>query len=247
MTDNHQPSERPQALRPPPRLKRMYKTVSFVTCADGEVILLDGSPVLTPGRTRLVLPSPRLASVAAGEWAGQGEWIDPMSMPLTRLANAAIDGVAVNANAVREDIVKFAGSDLLCYRAAEPDTLITRQAQAWDPILLRFAQELGARFLVQTGIVFVAQPAGALRAIAHEVEPYSGLELAALHLMTTISGSALVALAIAKRWIDVETGFGAAQIDEDWNRERWGDDEEAAAARQHRHRDMFAAARVFAG
>lgn len=237
---------RPQGLKTPPPPRRFYTLARCEAGADGYVVLLDGKPALTPGKKRLVLPRQDLAEIVASEWQAQGEFIRALSMPLTRLANAAIDGVTGQETPVRAEIVKYAGSDLICYRADEPDSLVARQAAAWDPILARFHQVLGASFTVQTGIVFARQPPEALQALADAVEAYAGLDLAALHVMTTISGSALIALAVARGWLEVEAAFDAASIDEDWNQERWGADEEAAARRAQRRLDMLAAGRVFA-
>lgn len=236
---------RPQGLKTPPPPRRFYAQARCEAGADGHVVLLDGKPALTPGKKRLVLPREDLAEIVASEWQAQGEFIRALSMPLTRLANAAIDGVTGQETPARAEIVKYAGSDLICYRADEPDSLVARQAAAWDPILARYREALRASFVVQAGIVFASQPPEALRAVADAVEAYAGLDLAALHVMTTISGSALIALAVARGWLEVEAAFDTASIDEDWNQERWGADEEAAARRAQRRLDMLAAGRIF--
>ncbi|MCX7899704.1 MAG: hypothetical protein N2444_06435, partial [Methylocystis sp.] len=159
-------------------------------------VTLDGRPVNTPAKRRLVVPSQALAEALAREWAAQGEKIDPTTMPLTKLVNSALDGVAGQMEAVEAEIVKYAGSDMICYRAGEPEGLVKAQAEAWDP-LVAFAQgKLGARLALAQGVMFVEQPDEAIAAIAAAVRSFVGaseaapLRLAALHVATTLSGSA---------------------------------------------------------
>lgn len=237
--------ERPEGLKTTPPPRRFYKEAGSSAGEDGFLILLDGKPALTPGRNRLVLPRADLAAMAVEEWAAQGEFLRPLTMPLTRLANAAIDGVAGQEGPVRAEIVKYAGSDLVCYRADEPESLVERQKAHWDPVLGFVREALGAHFSVQAGIVFIKQPPEAIAAFAQAIGAYDGLDLAALHVMTTISGSALIALSVARGWMSAEAAFDAAHVDEDWNRERWGGDEEAAERRALRRLDMLAAAKIF--
>jgi chaperone required for assembly of F1-ATPase len=181
----------------------------------------------------------------AAEWERQRETIEPAEMPLTRLLNSAIDGVALTMTETRADIVRYAGSDLLCYRAEEPDTLVERQAHAFDPVLRWAAESLGARFNVTAGIVHVAQPPQALAAIAAALDSYDDpAALAALSVMTTLSGSALLALAVARGFLSAEAAWRAAHVDEDFQAERWGADAEAMARREARRREFEAAAVV---
>ena len=184
----------------------------------------------------------------AAEWERQRETIDPADMPLTRLLNSAIDGVAHTMAETRADILGYAGSDLLCYRAEEPETLVARQAQAFDPVLRWAAESLGARFNVTAGVMHVAQPPEALAAIGAALEAYDDpVALAALSVMTTLTGSALLALAVARGFLSAEAAWRAAHVDEDFQAERWGADAEAMARRQARWREFEAAATAIEG
>ncbi len=236
-----QANMRPQALR------RFYKTAE-VSEEDGRFVLsLDGRRARTPGRDRLAHASRALMAEVAAEWEQQRETIDPADMPLTRLMNSAIDGVAHTMAETRADILRYAGSDLLCYRAEAPDTLVARQAHGHDPVLRWAADELKARFHVTGGIVHVAQPPEALAAIGAALGAYDDpAALAALSVMTTLSGSALLALAVAQGFLTPEAAWRAAHIDEDFEIERWGEDAEAMARREARWREFGAAATVFA-
>ena len=176
--------------------------------------------------------------------AAQGTHIDPSSMPLTRLANSAIDGVTQREAEVRADIAKYAGSDLLCYRAEGPEALQRRQAEVWDPILRWAEQELGARFAISTGLMPVAQPDAAKAAVARALEAYDGFALAALHVITTLTGSVLLALAHARGRLSAEEAWAAAHVDEDWQISKWGEDAEAKARRERRWAEMQAASRM---
>jgi chaperone required for assembly of F1-ATPase len=179
----------------------------------------------------------------AAEWNAQGANIDPMSMPLTRLANSAIDGVAPNMQAVADDIAKYFGSDLLFYRAGFPEELIARQAQHWDPVLRWAADDLGAHFILTEGVMHVSQPDAAIAA-ARDKLPKDAWPVAAMHVATTITGSALLALALKEGFLDSQQVWDAAHVDEDWNREKWGGDDEVEARRAARLRDFEAAALV---
>lgn len=225
--------------------KRFYKDVSIAPTGEGFGVHLDGRPVRTPGKAILALPTEKAAKLVAEEFAAQGEKIDPSTMPVYRLVNTAIDGVAAAPAAVRDDIAKFASSDLLCYRADAPAGLVERQTQAWDPVLDWAERALGARLLLAEGIIHVAQPRRAMDAIGeHLALRQDPLRLAALHLMTSLTGSALLAMAVEAGEIDAETAWAAAHIDEDWQAEQWGQDSEAMARRAHRKRDMMAAAQL---
>jgi chaperone required for assembly of F1-ATPase len=231
-------------MRPQP-IRRFYQAVE-VTEQDGRFVLsLDGRGARTPGRNPLAAHSRALMLEVAAEWERQRETIEPAEMPLTRLLNSAIDGVAHTMAETRVDILRYAGSDLLCYRAEEPETLVARQAHAFDPVLRWAAESLGARFNVTTGIVHVAQPPRALAAIAAALDSYDDpAALAALSVMTTLSGSALLALAVARGFLSAEAAWRAAHVDEDFQAERWGADAEAMARREARRREFEAAAVV---
>ena len=232
-----------------PLPKRLYKGVTVAEASPpsgGEnryQILLDGRPVRTPKKLALALPTRALAEAIAAEWAAQGERIDPSTMPLTRLAFTALDGVARHMAEVASDIVKFAASDLLCYRAEAPAVLVHLQAAAWDPILRTMEDELGARFRLAAGVMPVAQSHAALDRVAAALQPYDALALTSLHVMTTLMGSALLALAHAKGRISAKEAWAAAQVDEDWQISQWGVDVEAVERRARRWAEMQAASR----
>lgn len=237
------PPKRPgqDATRPLP--KRFYKTVTVEARNGAYAVLLDGRPIRTPGKRALDVPAEPLARAIADEWEAQGERIDPATMPLTRLANTAIDAVADRHAEVAADIVAFAGSDLLCYRAEAPEALVERQRKAWDPVLAWAREELDAVFVLREGVMPVEQPASALEAVARAVSVYDPLRLSALHVMTTITGSALLALAHVRGRLGAEEAWTASLVDEDWQRELWGLDVEAEAVRRHKHAEFAAASR----
>ncbi len=197
----------------------------------------------TPKKRHLVVPTRALADAIAEEWAAQSEKIDPATMPLSKLAITTIDGVAENAAEVRSDIVHFAGSDLLCYRAEAPGALAELQAKAWDPTLRWIEAETGERFFLAEGVMPVTQSAAALAGFARLVAPFGAFALASLHVMTTLTGSAFLALAVALGRMPVADAWTAAHLDEDWQIARWGIDVEAADRRERRWQEMQAAAR----
>ena len=241
--------ERPTRVAEPSREstlpKRFYEAVA-VTEEDGRwTVTLDGRPVRTPGKRPLAAPTAAIAEAMAQEWAAQGERIDPLTMPLTRLANTAVDGVADAMEEVREDVLRFAGSDLLCYRAGDPQGLVDRQREAWDPVLDWCAEALGARFDLAEGVMFIAQPQPALDAVNRSLRAVDDpFRLAALHVVTTLTGSALLALALDAGASDADAVWHAAHVDEDWNIAQWGEDAEAQARRAQRRLDFDAAALV---
>jgi len=228
-----------------PLPKRFYANVTIDTAApeEGFAILLDGRAVRTPKKMPLVVPTRALAEAIAAEWAAQGERIDPQTMPLSKLAITAIDGVGGAAAEVAAEIVKFAGSDLLCYRAEGPEALVQRQAEVWDALLQWCEAELGACFILAEGVMPVEQSREALDRIAVEVAPFDALALTGLHVMMTLTGSALLALAHAKGRLSLEEAWAAAHLDEDWQISQWGEDAEAAERRAVRWAEMQAASR----
>jgi chaperone required for assembly of F1-ATPase len=207
-------------------------------------VALDDKPVRTPARQPLAVPSAALAEALAREWEAQQPHIDPATMPLNRLVNSALDAVAREAESVRAEIVKYAASDLLCYRAEAPAALVERQAMAWDPVLAWARDELHARFVLAEGVMFVDQPEAALEVVRHQVSGLDVLTLAALHTITTLTGSTLLALSALHRRLGVAEAWAAAHVDEDWNAEFWGADAEAERRRAARFREMEAAALV---
>jgi chaperone required for assembly of F1-ATPase len=226
--------------------QRFYKAVTVEGAAGSFRVLLDGKPMRTPAKRGLVLPTRGLAEVIAAEWSAQGARVDPRSMPLTRLANSAIDGVAGREAEVRADIAKYAGSDLVCYRADGPEELVRRQAECWDPILAWARDALGARFDVATGIMPVTQPEASKAAVAGALDGLDAFTLAPLHVMATLTGSVLLALAHARRHISAEAAWALAHIDEDFQIGKWGWDAEAGARRERRWAEMAAASRMLA-
>jgi chaperone required for assembly of F1-ATPase len=234
-----------------PLRKRFYTTVAVKEAAEaagsgGFGLLLDGKVVRTPAKGVFRVPTRALAEVIAGEWDAQEERLNPATMPLTRLANSALDAVRGREADVRAEIVKYSASDLLCYRACEPARLVERQSELWDPVLAWCHEALDARFTVTSGLMPVAQPSSATAAVARQLEAFDAFGLAALHVMTTLMGSALLALAHARGRLAIEQAWAAAHVDEDWQISRWGEDAEAAARRERRWRDVQGASRLLA-
>jgi chaperone required for assembly of F1-ATPase len=233
-----------RGMRPNLR-RRFYAEAATKPESGGWAVVLDGKLVRTPARQPLVLPTQALADAVAAEWQGQQDVIDPARMPLTRLANTIIDGVAASASPVAAEIEKYLGSDLLFYRADGPARLVAREAELWDPILAWARTTLGARFELVEGVVHVAQPIESIRAAVTAI-PRDPWRLGAAHSVMTLTGSALIALALAHSAISPETAWTAAHIDEDWNMELWGQDALALARRAQRLAEMNAAATVLA-
>jgi chaperone required for assembly of F1-ATPase len=225
--------------------KRFYEQVAIVAGEGGCRILLDGKPVRTPGAKFLELPTEASAGLVAGEWRAVGERVDPAAMPFTRLANTAIDGVATDVQAVIEDILKFCASDLLCYRAGSPQGLVEAQARHWDAVLDWLRETLGAVFVLAEGVTHVVQPKPALTAFGARLNRFAApFPATCLHAMTSLTGSAMLALAVAESRLTADAAWAAAHVDEDWNVARWGEDSEAKARRDYRWREMEAAARL---
>jgi chaperone required for assembly of F1-ATPase len=233
-----------RAMRPP-LPQRFYRTVGVAELGGKFAVLLDGRSVKTPAHATLASPSRRLSEAIAAEWDAQRDVIDPAKMPLTRLANAIIDGVAPSGGRVAEEIAKYLASDLVFYRAAKPDALMTRQAQAWDPLLGWAAEAFGARFVLAQGVVHVTQPEPALAAMRAAI-PDDPWRLGAVNSITTLTGSALIALALLHVRLSADAAWAAAHVDEDWNMEQWGRDELALRQRAYREAEMRAAATVLA-
>jgi chaperone required for assembly of F1-ATPase len=227
-----------------PKLRQRFYTRAEVAGEDGEFgIVLDGRPVKTPARRPLAAPSRALAQALAAEWEAQRDVIDPARMPLTRLANTIIDGVVEAPAAVVAEVERYLACDLVCYRAPGPAGLVARQAAAWDPVLAWARDALGARFALAEGIVFIAQSPDAL-ATAGAVIPRAPWPLGALHSVTTLTGSALIALAFMRGALSLDAAWSAAHVDEDWNMDLWGRDALALERRAARFAEMQAAATV---
>ena len=221
-------------------MRRFYKDVAIV---DG-AILLDGRPVKTPARASLALPFPALAEAVAGEWRMQGEKIEPRSMPLTGLSNAAIDRVAPDPAAFARPLADYAESDLLCYRAEAPAELVARQAEAWDPLLDWARARFDIAFVVTSGIVHAPQPPATVARLGEALLARDAFALAAMSPLVTIGGSLVTPLALAEDAIDADTAFELTHLDELWQARRWGEDKLALEARASRRRDFMAAAEL---
>jgi chaperone required for assembly of F1-ATPase len=224
-----------------PQRKRFYARADIAEVDGGFSITLDGKPIKTPSGRQVIAPVRSVAEAVAAEWNAQSQTIDPLTMPLTRFANSVVEGVIGNADAVVDDVAKYLKSDLLFYRAGHPEALVAREAAHWDPILFWAADALGAHFILAEGIVHVDQPDSAVAA-ARAALPSDPWEIAAVHVVTTLTGSALLALALFHGVLDADRIWAAAHVDEDWNSEQWGIDEEVAARRAARLVDFEAAA-----
>lgn len=208
--------------------KRFWQAATPEACEGGYTVRLDGRPVKTPAKVPLVLPTQALAAAIAAEWDAQEKEVRPETMPATRTANSAIDKVSRHFAEVAEMIAEYGGSDLLCYRAEGPAALVERQAAAWDPLLHWTAERFGAPLRPTSGVMPVAQPEPSLAALSAAVRAQSPFELAALHDLVAITGSLVLGLAIAERRLAPVEGFALSRIDEHWQIEQWGADEQAA-------------------
>jgi chaperone required for assembly of F1-ATPase len=226
--------------------RRFYDQAAVVDGPGGYQLRLDGKPVYTPARRVLAVPTSELAAALAAEWQAQRDVIDPAKMPLTRLANAIVDGVANAPAPVAAEIEKYLGTDLLFYRADAPQPLRDRQMQHWDPILTWARDALGADFKTGEGIIHITQPEAALQAAAAAI-PRDPWRLGAVNAATTLTGSALIALALARGALSADAAWRAAHVDEDWNTEQWGEDEAALERRAFRLAEFQAAAKVLSG
>jgi chaperone required for assembly of F1-ATPase len=224
---------------------RVYKTASVAAAPPtGFRVLLDGKVLRTPARAECVVPAQALAEAVAAEWNAQGASINPATLPLTALCNTAIDGITGREPLIRAEIAGYAASDLLCYRADGPEELERLQAGTWDPILAWARDVLGAELAVAIGVMPVRQSETAVSAIARALESYDAFALSALHMMTALAGSAVLALAHAHGRLGAGEAWTAAHLDEDWQIAKWGEDAEAGARRARRWGEMQAASRL---
>lgn len=216
--------------------KRFWKDTAVVETEQGFGIALDGRSVKTPAKTSLVMPTRAMAEAVAAEWDAQEDVIDPASMPVTRSANAAIDKVATQHGEVADMLAEYGGSDLLCYRATSPSELIARQAEGWDPLLVWAKDTFGADLETVSGVMFKAQDPEALARLSEQVHGFDNFQLAAFHDLVGISGSLIIGLAAVHDLHPIETLWQLSRIDEQWQEDQWGVDEEAAAeAAQKKH------------
>jgi len=219
-------------------MKRFYKQATVSPEAGGVAILLDGRPVRTPGRNPLRVPTEELAEAIAGEWNGQGEQIDPRSMPLTGLANAAIDRVEPDPAAFGRTLAEYGESDLLCYRAEGPESLVERQGRVWDPLLGWARTRFGIEIETTAGVMHRRQPPHTVEQLGRAVAARGAFQLAGLAPLVTIAGSLIIALALAEGAIGLEAAWDAAMLDEAWQAEQWGADPLAAASLENRRREF---------
>jgi len=226
-----------------PRRKRFYAKAGVLEAPGGFVIALDDKPIRTPSGRQVVVPAREIADAIVAEWNTQQEFIDPLSMPLTRFANSVVDGVIDRVDAITEDVAKYFETDLVFYRAVHPEALVAREADHWDPLVFWAADALGAHFILTEGIVHVRQPDSAIAA-ARAALPRDPWSIAALHVITSLTGSALLALALLRRGVGQDQGWAAAHVDEDWENEKWGIEEEGAMRRAARLVDFKAAATI---
>jgi chaperone required for assembly of F1-ATPase len=224
-------------------VKRFWKEAGAVADEAGWTVRLDGKPLRTPARKPLIVPTERLAGAIAEEWDGAEDTIDPRAMPLTGLANAAIDRVAPDPGTFATGLAKYGESDLACYRADSPRELVARQEKRWDELLGWARRRFAVDFCTTSGIVNVAQPEETVRRLSHAVASFDAFDLAGLSPLVTIGGSLVAALAVAERQLSPEQAWDAVTIDEQWQREQWGADAEAEAALESRRSDFFAAAK----
>lgn len=235
------PEQRARELSKRELPKRFYDEASYAQTDGGFSILLDGRTVKTPAKATLLLPNAALAAAVAEEWAAQDKVVNPAGMPLTRLANSAQDAVGARFDDVADDIVRFAGNDALCYRADDPQSLVDTQRRLWDPVVDWAGDLLGGRFVLIEGVIHAAQPDNLLAAYKSRISDEKPLRLAALHTATSLTGSALLALAVRENHLDADSAWQAAHVEEDFNIERWGEDAEAAQIRAYKRTEFDAA------
>ena len=229
----------------PPLPKRFYQAVTVEPAGDsGFKVLLDGRPIRTPAKRALTVPGRGLAEALAAEWQAQTAVIDPATMPLTRLVNSALDGVTGREAEVRADIVAYAGSDLVCYLAAGPDALVERQMQGWQPVHRWLADELGVQLRLSRAVLHVAQERALSDRLETALSPCDAFALGALHVMTTLTGSAVLAFAVLRGRLGADEAWSLTHIDEDYQIETWGQDGEAGSRREARRIEMLAAGRL---
>lgn len=238
------PEQRARELSRRELPKRFYEAAEPARVDGGFAIHLDGRPVKTPGRETLTLPSEALAEAVAVEWNAQEKTINPATMPLTRIANTAQDAVTQRFDEVAGDITKFAGNDALCYRADDPQTLVDTQRTLWDPLVDWAGDLLGGRFVLIEGLMHTPQSEAVLAAFRARLSGETPLRLAALHTVTSLTGSAILALALKETRLDAESVWDAAHVEEDFNIERWGEDAEAAQIRAYKKAEFDAAVKI---
>jgi chaperone required for assembly of F1-ATPase len=223
--------------------KRFYRQPTLESADDRHTVALDGRPLRTPGKRQLALPTVALAEAIVSEWDAQGDDIRPDSMPIMQLASTAVDRIAPQRASVVDGIAAYAQTDLLCYRAGGPPSLVELQATLWQPLVDWAALRFDASLVVTTGIVPVEQPENAIVAVRHAVAESDEFGLAGVSAMTAATGSLIVALAVREERLDADAACDTSQLEETWQAEQWGRDEEAEARRARIRGEIHAAAR----
>ena len=224
-------------------MKRFWKSAAAVKSAGGYAVELDGRPVKTPARAELAVPTSALAEAIAAEWNDSPEEVDPRTMPLTGLANAAIDRVASDKDAFAAGLARYGESDLTCYRAEGPETLVKRQTESWDALLGWARRRYDVDFATCSGVMHVPQPEETVRKLGHAVAMLDAFRLAGLSPLVTIGGSLVAGLAVLEKMMPATEAWEAVSLDDRWQMEQWGADAEAEAALDARRRDFLAGAR----
>lgn len=228
------------------KAKRFWKEATVVRNPSGWHVMLDNRPVRTPSKAPMDLPTEDMARAIAAEWDAQGDVLDPLTMPVTRSANSAIDRVATQHGEVADMLAAYAETDLLCHRAEGPDSLCALQALGWDPLLDWAEERFGARLVSTTGILPCDQPSDALDRLSDAVHGIDAFRLTALHDLVGLSGSLIIGLAVAHGRLDPAEGWRLSRIDEDWQIQQWGEDEEAAEATARKFAEFDHARRFWA-
>jgi chaperone required for assembly of F1-ATPase len=224
--------------------KRFWKEATVVEVDGGFTVQLDGRAVKSPAKALLVVPRRTMAEAIAAEWQAQEKDVDPRTMPVTRSANAAIDKVAPQRAEVCQMLADYGGHDLLCYRAIGPEELVRRQVAAWDPVLEWGACVLAAPLASGQGVMHVEQPGESLTRLAAELDRLDSFQIAAVHDLVTISGSLLLSIAVRHRHLSAETAWAISRIDEEFQAEQWGRDDDAEAAAASKKRAFETAAAI---
>lgn len=227
------------------KAKRFWKQATTAPEGDGFSVLLDGRPVRTPAKTHLIVPTEAMAQAIAAEWDAQEGEIKPETMPITRSANAALDKVVPQFDEVVALLADYGGTDLLCYRAATPAELAERQAQSWDPLIDWAATALGAPLHVGAGVMHIPQPEDSLARLKAQVGALNPFQLAAFHDQVSLSGSLVLAFAVTERRLSPDEAWSLSRIDEAWQAEQWGEDEEAAEHAALKKASFLSAAHIF--
>ncbi|MBT8415332.1 MAG: ATPase [Boseongicola sp.] len=225
--------------------KRFWKNVEVVPAEGGFTVTLDGRNVRTPGKVLLSVPTEQMARHIADEWEAQSEKVDPRTMPWTRSANSAIDKLSVQRREVEDHLIGYAGTDLVCYRADGPQGLVARQSESWDPILDMMQKTFGVRLLTTSGVMPVTQSPESLEVLRNVMSAMSDFAITGFHDIVTLSGSYLIAVSVALEAVKPEQAWDLSRIDEEWQIEQWGRDEEADAQAETKREAFLHATRFF--